>query len=92
MITVCEKHIKEAINLLDVPHVQSLHPKYGEHSCKFCGELANYKLFYSTPIKSHFSKLSKIQMSRKETNKMLEETGNVTINERVLYKPTFKKM
>jgi hypothetical protein len=57
MITVCEKHIKEAINLLDVPHVQSLHPKYGEHSCKFCGDLANYKLFYSTPIENSLFKI-----------------------------------
>lgn len=57
MLTVCEKHIKEAISLLDVPHVQKMHQKYCEHSCNFCGELAHYKLFYSTAIETSLLKI-----------------------------------
>lgn len=49
MIAVCENHIKEAINLLNVPHVQKLSRKYWEHNCIFCDKTAHFKLFYSIP-------------------------------------------
>jgi hypothetical protein len=57
MLTVCEEHIKKAISLLDVPHVQKMHQKFWEHSCNFCGETAQYKLFYSTPIETSLLKI-----------------------------------
>lgn len=50
MITVCKEHVKESVNLLNVPHIQRLSKYHEEQKCNFCGEQAHYKLFYSTPI------------------------------------------
>lgn len=57
MLTVCEKHMKEAISLLNVPHVTKLSQRYKDYNCAFCGNPAHYKLFYSTPIESIISKI-----------------------------------
>lgn len=51
MITVCEKHIKEAITLLNVPHIQKLSQKYWEHRCFFCNQLAHFKLIDGIPAR-----------------------------------------
>jgi len=56
MITVCKKHIKNGINLLNTPHVQKLSQKYWEHGCIFCDEPAHFKLFYSTPYSTSYRK------------------------------------
>lgn len=56
MITVCQKHIKNGINLLNAPHVQKLSQKYWEHECIFCSEPAHFKLFYSTPYSASYRK------------------------------------
>jgi hypothetical protein len=50
MITVCERHLKEALHLFNVPHVEKLSHKYWEHGCVFCSNPAHYKLFSIFPL------------------------------------------
>ncbi|MBT2735000.1 hypothetical protein [Bacillus sp. ISL-7] len=50
MITVCENHLKEALNFFNVPHVQKLSHKYWEHSCILCSKPAHFKLFSILPL------------------------------------------
>ncbi|KQU25111.1 hypothetical protein CN918_00780 [Priestia megaterium] len=57
MITVCKQHVKESINLLNVPHIQRLSKTHEEQKCTFCGEQAHFKLFYSTPIENTLFKI-----------------------------------
>jgi hypothetical protein len=59
MLTVCEKHIKFLENLLDEPYVQQIHQTYWEHSCIYCGEIANYKLMNTKLFE--FSSIKKIK-------------------------------
>ncbi|MFV8826231.1 hypothetical protein [Alkalihalobacterium sp. APHAB7] len=48
MVTVCPRHVKDGLNVLDVPHVYKLEPKNEEMKksckCQFCHLHANYKL------------------------------------------------
>ena len=57
MLTVCDKHIKAALGLLNVPHIQKLNRKYCKRSCIFCDESAQYKLFYSLSIETSLFKM-----------------------------------
>ncbi|WP_342046429.1 hypothetical protein [Bacillus sp. OTU530] len=59
MLKVCEKHIKKAIEVLNVPHIQRLSQKYQKHTCVFCGEPAHFRLFYSIPIENSLFKIRK---------------------------------
>jgi hypothetical protein len=56
MLTVCGKHIKVLEDLLDGPYVQQIHQIYWEHSCIYCGEIANYKLMNTKLLEFSFLK------------------------------------
>jgi len=47
MLLVCEKHVKNGLHLLHVPHVQKLSHMDVQHYCIFCYKPAVFKLFYS---------------------------------------------
>ncbi|WP_053361031.1 hypothetical protein [Bacillus sp. FJAT-27251] len=51
MILVCPKHVKEALKMMDLPHVQSISEQDltgREKSCLICCSQAKYKLFNYT--------------------------------------------
>ncbi|MGO4889245.1 hypothetical protein ACJ2A9_15965 [Anaerobacillus sp. MEB173] len=53
MVTVCPKHVKDGINVLDLPHVTKLLNNHGQlnlSKCEFCGLSANYRLFDDLPL------------------------------------------
>ncbi|OIK12073.1 hypothetical protein BIV60_17000 [Bacillus sp. MUM 116] len=51
---VCKKHVREALNRLDVPHVVKVENDQG--TCSFCEKEANFKIFYSIPFFKTFNK------------------------------------
>ncbi|SDH80527.1 hypothetical protein SAMN04489735_10645 [Aneurinibacillus thermoaerophilus] len=56
MITVCQEHMKDGLNLLNVPHVEEITQQYLEHRCIFCNKLAKFELFYVKPMKISLSR------------------------------------
>lgn len=54
MVTVCPKHVKEGLHVLDVPHVAKLNNNQEESTtckCEFCHLRADYRLFNERPYK-----------------------------------------
>jgi hypothetical protein len=47
MVMVCKYHVKDALIILDVPHVEI--SKIYKSPCLFCKQVANIKIFYSVP-------------------------------------------
>ncbi|MDR7238830.1 hypothetical protein J2Y02_003461 [Neobacillus drentensis] len=55
---VCKKHVTEALEALDVPHVVKVDNYHS--TCSFCKKEANLKIFYSIPFFKTFSKKKQI--------------------------------
>ncbi len=48
MIYTCPKHVKEALKMLDLPHILSISDENifdQKHRCLICSTIANYKLY-----------------------------------------------
>jgi C4-type Zn-finger protein len=48
MLTVCNKHVKTALQYFNVPHVKKINGY--ECLCSFCNEKATIKLYYPAPF------------------------------------------
>jgi hypothetical protein len=47
MIIVCSKHVKDALRMIDLPHIHSISDQ--NCKCTICGALAKYKLYNFLP-------------------------------------------
>jgi CxxH/CxxC protein (TIGR04129 family) len=46
MILVCSKHVKDALKMIDIPHIQAITEEDSiNSSCQLCSSKAKYKLF-----------------------------------------------
>lgn len=54
MVAVCQKHVKDGLNTLDIPHVAKLTDNQEQSitcKCAFCHLSADYRLFNERPYK-----------------------------------------
>lgn len=48
---VCERHVKDGLKVLNLPHIKKLHEPHVPCSFSTCSETAAFKLFLSSYVK-----------------------------------------
>lgn len=57
MILVCPSHVKDALKLIYIPHIQTV-PEAGVGTrCEFCRNRAKYKLFNYSQQRKHIKQV-----------------------------------